>query len=49
MSREKRIVVVRREHVEEAVRKLAREGYPDVSRQLTPSGSVLLRAKKAKV
>ena len=50
MSRAKRIVIVRRESVEAEVRRLEREGFPDCTRTLMASGSILLRAKqKAKV
>lgn len=47
MSRTKRIVVVRRDQVEAEVRRLERDGYPEVTRMLMESGNVLLRAKQA--
>jgi len=47
VSRTKRIVVVRRDQVEAEVRRLERDGYPEVTRMLMASGNVLLRAKQA--
>ena len=49
MSRTKRIVVVRRDQVEAEVRRLERDGYPEVTRMLMESGNVLLRAKQATI
>jgi hypothetical protein len=48
VSREKRILVVRREHAAAAVKQLAREGWTEATQTLTDSGSVLIRAKQAK-